>query len=490
MKHFHKSLLLSLFVLSSCTNETFTQPTLQDKWQAESDKIAQENINLDKLPVIQHELLAPPQVPAQITRTTPARIKINLEVLETVKEISDGVRYTFWTFGGTVPGPMMRVREGDYVDFTLSNHPTSKVPHNIDLHAVTGTGGGAEGSFTAPGHSSSFSFRALNPGLYIYHCATAPVGMHIANGMYGLILVEPKEGLPKVDKEFYVVQGDFYTKGRYGERGLQAFDMEKAIREDAEYVLFNGRTGALLGENALTANAGDVVRMFVGNGGPNLVSSFHVIGEIFDHVYGEGGSKINQKNVQTTLIPAGGAATVDFKIDHPGSYTLVDHSIFRAFNKGALGQIIVKGDKNPKIYTGKTSDTVYLPEGQNIKPISQAEEKDPPAGDNFASRMKAGEIVYKQNCLACHQKDGSGIPNAFPPLASSDYLMKDVKRSIRVIKNGLEGKITVNGKDYDSAMPALGLSNDDIASVTTYITNSFGNKGSLVTEKDVKDALK
>ena len=151
-----------------------------------------------------------------------------------------GRRYTFWTFGGTVPGSFIRVRQGDTVEFHLKNHPTRKMPHNIDLHGVTGPGGGAASSFTAPGHASRFTFKALNAGLYVYHCATAPVGMHVANGMYGLILVEPPEGLPKVDREYYVMQGDFYTIGKYREKGLQPFDMEKAIDEKPTYVLFNG----------------------------------------------------------------------------------------------------------------------------------------------------------------------------------------------------------------------------------------------------------
>lgn len=447
-------------------------------------------IDLEKLPVIEHELLPPPQVPPAITRKGPARVNIHLEVSERVDHLDDGVRYTFWTFGGTVPGPMLRIRVGDYVDFTLSNHPDSKVPHNIDLHAVTGTGGGAEGSFTAPGHSSTFSFRALNPGLYIYHCATAPVGMHIANGMYGLILVEPEEGLPKVDKEFYVVQGDFYTKGEYGERGLQPFSMEKAIKEDADYVVFNGRVNALTGKNALNAEPGEEVRIFFGNGGPNLASSVHLIGEIFDRVFDNGGSKITQTNVQTTLVAPGSAALLEFKVNTPGHYTLVDHAIFRAFNKGALGELVVGGSDNPQIYTGKTSDKVYLPEGQNIRPISQDHEIDPPAGDNKTARMAAGEIVYKQNCMACHQADGSGIPRAFPPLAKSDYLMEDRKRAIKVIKDGLEGPITVNGLEYNSAMPGMGLSVDDIASVATYIMNSWGNNADMVTAEEVEKALK
>ncbi|MCB0342935.1 MAG: nitrite reductase, copper-containing, partial [Bdellovibrionales bacterium] len=275
-----------------------------------------------------------PNVPPPITRDHATKVIVNLETTEVVKKMADGVDYTFWTFGGEVPGKFIRVREGDLVEFNLSNHPDSKMPHNIDLHAVTGPGGGAASSFTAPGHTSKFSFTALNPGLYVYHCATAPVGMHIANGMYGLILVEPVGGLPKVDKEYYVMQSEFYTKGDYGDPGLQPFSMKKALQEIPDYVVFNGSVGALAGDNAITADKGETVRLFVGNGGPNLVSSFHVIGEIFDKVYTEGGGVANT-NVQTTLVPAGGSTVVEFKVDVPGTFIIVDHSIFRTFNKGA-----------------------------------------------------------------------------------------------------------------------------------------------------------
>src|SRR5690606_9537438 len=224
----------------------------------------------------------------------------------------------------------------------------------------------------APGHTQTFAFKALSPGLYVYHCATAPVGMPIANGMYGLIMVEPKEGLPPVDKEYYVMQGDFYTKGKYGEPGLQPFDMGKAIDEHADYVVFNGKVGALTGDGSLTAKVGETVRIYMGNGGPNLVSSFHVIGEIFDKVYVEGGDLINE-NVQTTLIPAGGSAIVEFKVEVPGTLILVDHSIFRAFNKGALGMLKIEGEENAKIYSGTTQEAIYHPEGGTIQTMPKKE---------------------------------------------------------------------------------------------------------------------
>lgn len=362
------ALIASVFALAACGEqaakpaETPAATASAEAPAASSDSQAAAEAPSSELPVVDAIMTHAPEVPPAIDRDHPAKVRVKMETVEKTMTMEDGVEYHYWTFNGDVPGQMIRVREGDTVEVEFSNNPSSTVPHNVDFHAATGQGGGAEASFTAPGHTSTFSFKALQAGLYIYHCAVAPVGMHIANGMYGLILVEPKEGLPKVDKEFYIVQGDFYTKGKKGAQGLQPFDMDKAIAEQPEYVVFNGHVGSIAGDNALKAKAGETVRMYVGNGGPNLVSSFHVIGEIFDKVYVEGGKLINE-NVQSTVIPAGGAAMIEFKVDIPGSYTLVDHSIFRAFNKGALGQLKVEGDENPEIMTKKLSDTAYQPAG-------------------------------------------------------------------------------------------------------------------------------
>ena len=294
-----------------------------------------------------------PEVPPPIRRDHATRVLVELETIEVVKRLADGVDYTFWTFGGSVPGNFIRVREGDLVELRLKNHPTSVAPHNIDLHAVTGPGGGGKSTFTLPGKETGFTFRALNPGLYVYHCAVAPMGMHVANGMYGLILVEPAEGLPEVDRELYVMQGEFYTEGGRGATGLQAFSNEKAIEERPDYVVFNGAVGSLTGENAPRAKVGDRIRLFVGNGGPNLVSSFHVVGEVFDNVYTEAGTALVNHNVQTTLVPAGGAAVTEFRADVPGTLILVDHSIFRATEKGALGMIEVTGERVAEIFDGE-----------------------------------------------------------------------------------------------------------------------------------------
>ena len=432
------------------------------------------------------ELTAPPMVPRPVGKRAATKLVVNMEVVEKEMEMSDGVSYVYWTFDGTVPGSFIRTRVGDEVEFHLKNHPDSKLPHNIDLHAVTGPGGGAESSFVAPGREAVFTFKTMNPGLYVYHCATAPVGMHIANGMYGLILVEPEGGLPPVDKEYYVMQGDFYTEGENGERGLQAFDMNKAIDEDADYVVFNGKVGALTGENELTAKVGETVRLFVGNGGPNLVSSFHVIGEIFDRVSVEGGSQINE-NVQTTLIPAGGAAMVEFKVDVPGNLVLVDHSIFRAFNKGALGILKVEGEENPKVFGGKIEEKPYNPGVTSVEEVVEETEAVAASHGSLAETMERGKTVYTQNCLACHQATGAGIPNAFPPLAKSDYLNDDVHRAISAVKYGLTGEIKVNGDIYNSAMPKQNISDEDIASVLTYVYNNWGNNKTEVTPQMVKE---
>ena len=363
------ALITSAFVLAACNGQqqASQQPAAQGTQTTASStpsapdvapKTAEADVPVDQLPVIDAVVTHAPEVPPAVNRDHAALVKVKMETIEKTMKMADGVDYTYWTFNGDVPGQMIRVREGDTVEVEFSNNPNSTVPHNVDFHASTGTGGGAAATFTAPGRTSTFRWKALQAGLYIYHCAVAPVGMHIGNGMYGLVLVEPKEGLPKVDKEFYIVQGDFYTKGKYGEPGLQPFDMDKAIREDADYVVFNGHVGAIAGDNALKAKVGETVRMYVGNGGPNLVSSFHVIGEIFDKVYVEGGKLINE-NVQSTLIPAGGAAMIEFKVDIPGSFTIVDHSLFRAFNKGALGQLVVEGEDHPEIMTKKLSDEAY-----------------------------------------------------------------------------------------------------------------------------------
>src|SRR6266568_1525836 len=294
--------------------------------------------------------LGAPQMAPPITRTEPAYVKFNLETTKVTAQMANGVAYEYWTFNNTVPGPMLRVREGDTVEIDLSNAADAGMTHSIDLHAVTGPGGGAKVMQIAPGETGSFKFQALNPGVYIYHCATPMVAQHIASGMYGMIVVEPKAGLPKVDHEYYLMEGDFYLQGNRGDTGLRAFDLTKMLDERPDYVLFNGGVGSLTGANAFKASIGQSIRIFFGVGGPNLTSSFHVIGTIFDKVYPEGSlTSSPETNVQTTHVSAGGATVVEFTARVPGTYTIVDHSLGR-MEKGAAGQIVVDGPPQPDIF--------------------------------------------------------------------------------------------------------------------------------------------
>jgi len=308
-------------------------------------------LSIAELPTIQAQLTTAPHVPPPPTRSSPARVVVHFEAEEFVGKLTDDASYKFWSFNGTVPGPMVRVRVGDTVEFHLKNHPKSQFPHNIDIHAVNGPGGGAAVNLVSPGQESAFAFKVLHPGLYIYHCASPVpnIPAHIANGMYGLILVEPIGGLPSVNREYYVLQSEFFTIPSNNPRILE-LSMEKGLSEHPDYVVFNGSQGAVMGDGTLTAAVGDTVRIFFGNIGPNSASSFHIIGEIFDTVYVEGaiGGLMNH-NVQTTLVPSAGAVIVEMKIDVPGDYLLVDHSIFRVA-KGAIGFLSAKGMEHPEIF--------------------------------------------------------------------------------------------------------------------------------------------
>jgi nitrite reductase (NO-forming) len=292
----------------------------------------------------------PAAVPAPIARRAPATVQLTLETVEKVAELSDGSSYRYWTFDGQVPGPMLRVRVGDTVQVTMKNAEDSWMIHNVDFHAVTGPHGGGAATEAAPGESKSFSFKALKPGLYVYHCATPMVAHHITNGMYGMILVEPEGGLPSVDREFYVMQGELYTESPFGAKGLLETDIEKLLAEKPEYVLFNGAADALTAQKPLHASVGETVRLFVGVGGPNLTSSFHVIGEIFERAYDWGSvTGAGTPDVQTISVPPGGAAVVELKLKVPGKYILVDHALSR-LERGLAGYLLVDGEPNPEVY--------------------------------------------------------------------------------------------------------------------------------------------
>ncbi len=305
--------------------------------EASSDRGTRQGESAPAVPVAAPRL-PQAQIAAPVGVRAPELVQAEIETKEVLGYLDDGTAYTYWTFGGTVPGPMIRARQGDTVELTLKNPPDSKATHSIDLHAVTGPGGGSTVTQLAPGEQATFRFQALKPGVYVYHCATPPVAHHLASGMYGLIVVEPPEGLPAVDREFYVMQGEMYLAGNRDDKGERQFSMEKMLDERPDYVVFNGAVGSLTEDRALQAKVGERVRIFFGVGGPNVTSSFHVIGEIFDAVAPEGASEWVH-NVQTTLVPAGGATIAEF----------VDHSLGRV-GKGAAAMLHVDGPANPAIF--------------------------------------------------------------------------------------------------------------------------------------------
>ena len=294
----------------------------------------------------------PADIPAPVGDRAPTTVQVDLTALEVVGQLADGTTYTYFTFDGQVPGPMIRVREGDTVELSLTNATDSTLAHSIDLHAVNGPGGGAVYTQTPPGETYAFSFQALNPGVYVYHCATPSVPHHIASGMYGLIVVEPEGGLPPVDREFYVMQGEIYTEQPFGTLGQVDFSMQKMLDEAPEYFVFNGAAAALASDQfALRANVGETVRIFIGVGGPNFTSSFHVIGEIFDRVYPFGSmTSALLTDVQTISVAPGGAWVVEFELNVPGRYILVDHALSR-LERGLVGFLYAEGEDAPEIFS-------------------------------------------------------------------------------------------------------------------------------------------
>ena len=292
-------------------------------------------------------------VPPPITRTAPATVEIWLNATEVNGQVEPGVSYTFWTYGGKVPGPFFRVRVNDTVIVHFHNSPSSMMTHSVDFHAVSGPGGGMAASMAAPGEFKNFSFKALVPGLFLYHCGTPDVPTHIANGMFGEILVQPDVPLPAVDHEFYVGQSELYMKWPIHTLGNQVFDDQKLWAETPTYFVFNGAWKALTGTHELTAKVNDTVRIYFADGGPDFISSFHIIGEIFSRVWQYGDlTDPPLHGVQTVLVPPGGCVVVDLTLEVPGNYILVDHALLHAVDMGAVGILNVTGPANPAIFNG------------------------------------------------------------------------------------------------------------------------------------------
>jgi nitrite reductase (NO-forming) len=307
-----------------------------------------------KGPIIVHP---PNDLPSSIGKRAPQHVRVDLEAVELEGQLADGTTYTYMTFNKQVPGPFLRVRVDDTVELHLKNLSASQLTHSIDLHAVTGPGGGSVLTQAPPGQEKVVTFKVIKPGLFVYHCATAMVAEHITNGMYGMILVEPAAGLPHVDREFYVMQGELYTERPFAEYGLQKLSRRKLLAETPDYLVFNGAVGALTKEHPLQAKVGETIRIFFGVGGPNMISSFHIIGEHFDRLYNLASlTSPPLTTVQTTLVPPGGAAIVELKLEVPGKYLLVDHALSR-LEKGLLGFLRVEGQEHPELYREGENNT-------------------------------------------------------------------------------------------------------------------------------------
>ncbi|MDE2259250.1 MAG: nitrite reductase, copper-containing [Betaproteobacteria bacterium] len=290
----------------------------------------------------------PTEVGTPVGKRGPKTVRFTLETQEVlgVLDASAKTSFMYWTFNGKVPGPLLRARVGDTIEITLKNAKESSMFHSIDLHAVWGQGGGAALTSVGPGEEKSFVFKALTPGLFVYHCATPIIPQHISSGMYGMILIEPEGGLPKVDRELYVMQGDMYTEGSDSEK---SFNQNAMMDEHPTYVVMNG-SAAALAANPMKVKVGDSVRIFFGVGGPNLTSSFHAIGGIFDKVYNQASLTATPvTDVQTTSVPPGGATMVEFTARVPAKYILVDHAISRLL-KGNVAIIEAEGAADPEIF--------------------------------------------------------------------------------------------------------------------------------------------
>lgn len=360
-----------------------------------------------------------PETPPASGRTEPGIIEVHFEVVENVVDIDPaaGVEYETWGYRlvgdgpdvhiGT-PGPMIRGRVGDVMRFTITNPEGNTHPHNVDFHAVTGQGGGAEATTVAPGETTTIEARLLYPGFYMYHCAYGDVPLHISHGMFGGILVDPAEPLPEVDHEWYVVQSEYYTDA--DEEGLVGTDRQAITDEEPSFVVFNGARGALTGDNALDMAVGERARFYFVNAGLNLTSNFHPIGSHWDTVYQEA-SLLSPpiRGSQTTVVPAGGGTVVELIGQVPSTIILVDHALSRTFDKGAIGQVVVEGEPNPEIFehvsaeaddeTAATDDTGSYAGGSVDVDILVGSAADQPmdSPDEFAEEEVPGD--YSVNVL-------------------------------------------------------------------------------------------
>ncbi|TAL71752.1 MAG: c-type cytochrome [Rhodanobacter sp.] len=401
-------------------------------------------------------------------------VDVNIASSNDTVEIASGVQYQAWTFGKTVPGPVIHVRQGQTVNVTFTNRGTMQ--HSIDFHSAI-TPPSLHYVELMPGESIKFSFVAHVPGAFLYHCGTPPVMLHIANGMYGAIIVDPATPLPAAQESYVLVQGEWYTSQVAGKLMGANFDKMQEIRPDE--VVFNGAAFQYR-DHPLTAKPGDLVRLYVVNAGPSLWSAFHVIGGIFDKVYPGGNPAQAIDGVSTYSVGPGEGAIFDLKLDEPGKYPFVDHSMAHA-QLGAIGVLQVQ----------KPGEALTKPEiTKAAAPESAAVAPPPAATGPYKFDPARGNELYATNCAACHQASGEGLPATFPPLKGNPAVLDaDPAKQISVILHGLQGQ-AINGQVYPGAMPpfAGSLNDADIADIANHERTSWGNQGKTITADQVKAA--
>jgi len=416
----------------------------------------------------------PADLPAPIGNRTPTLVHVTLTAKELIGVLdpASGTTYRYWTFNGRVPGPFIRVLQGDKIEVTLVNAKDSSMVHSVDFHAAIGPGGGSALTQVPPGQSKTFTFQATVPGLFVYHCGSPMVAQHIANGMYGLILVEPSGGLPHVDREYYMMQGEIYTTAPKGKAGLQQFSSDNLMAENAQYYVFNGAIDAITTQHPLQAKEGETVRIYFGNAGPNATASEHMVGEIFTHYYQLGSlTSPALAGIQTATVPPGGAAIFELKASMPGQFALMDHAISR-MEKGNMAILQVNGPENTALmHPGSAFPGSEAPGASGVT-MADADEVD---------HIKASSASITNPKVAMNMPGMGGMPDvaSVPP----PFSLKSLGGLIGCLTNENDGKTMLklfhSQKVYRlEAQPFLFSENEG------KLVHVSGHFGSVVTVED------
>jgi nitrite reductase (NO-forming) len=391
----------------------------------------------------------------------PAPVKeIRLDTTHKIIEIAPGVKFSAWTFGHQVPGPAVRARVGDRIKFTMTNRSDEPAPglqmtaapmmHSMDFHAAMVSPQDKYRSI-APGQTISFEFTLNYPGVFMYHCGTPMVLEHIASGMYGMLVVEPRGGYPtKVDREYTVVQSEFYTRPDPAQRKvdgqpLHVLDGNSLRNKQPTYTVFNGRYNGMV-DTPLEAKPGERVRLFVLNVGPSNTSSFHVVGTIFDRVWMDGNPDNQFRGMQTVLLGSSSSAIVEFMIPEAGSYVMVDHHFANAA-QGAVGLIAAGGPPGDS-------------EHHNI----------PATATPGSAQAVAGKLAFESKCLACHSIGGGDKlgPDLLGTTQRHDdgWLTRWLKSPAQMMKTDAKAKAML--EKWKVPMPDQGLSDEEIKQYLAY----------------------